>query len=197
MLWIADFPSLGLQVSIADINGRQTAYLLRPIAEFYPGSYGKEVRATLLIWTMVTIPVLTGCQRREERVTILQASNLRHEIVPSTNEHIILLDVVMRREEWEDVSQKDVTLQYQNCQNRHRSAPSYYDYGIVSDNPAHLASQMTFGGSPATRITFNMLRTNVPAEADAVMISITCVKLTAPAGYGFVSYYSDPVNVAS
>lgn len=88
------------------------------------------MHTAFLAWLMIAAPALSSGEPREERVTILRASNLRHEIVPSTHEHLVLLDIVMRKEDWERVEPKDLVLEYQNCPKPRQRVPNYYNYGI-------------------------------------------------------------------
>ena len=67
-------------------------------------------RARCLILTLSI--ALGGCERK---VLLYEATNLREEITPVTNEHVIKLDVIMSQKDWKRVSDLDTLLQYTDC----------------------------------------------------------------------------------
>lgn len=132
----------------------------------------------------------TSCKRHAERVTLLEASHLRHVIIKPTNEHVVKLDIIMPKDEWDILREKDTILKYQDCPNKRKNTPSYFNYGIPQRESAE-----SLNGQSVYRVTFDMFSTNIPAEISGAMKDILCVELFASAGYGWTSYYSDRVSV--
>ena len=133
-----------------------------------------------------------ACGPREKQVDILQATNLRQDVTRPQNEHLILVDVVMRESVWRKVQSNGAIVEYfDQCPKVVSGVAPYVDYGIDTKQ----VSQIKFGTLPAYRVTFRLLKTNVPAEIPQVMNDINCVRLIAGNGYNWTSYYSQPIKI--
>lgn len=145
------------------------------------------MRWHLAVFITVSLSV-SGCAR-SQRVVLLDATDLRHEIVKPSNVHVVRLDVQMSRRDWELVREKDTLLEVDNCQHPERRTMSS-PVGV-----SEISRPDFYDGRPTYRVTFNMFSTNVPEEIPKAMRNMTCVRLIAGAGYGWKSYFSDPIYI--
>ena len=137
-------------------------------------------------WVVALPLVLGGCDRK---VALLEATNLRQEVVHPTNEHVIKVDVAMSPDDYERVAEMDTILVYTDCSGPPPGA-YYGSYGIIDK-----ALLTTFRGKPAQLVTFNLFSTNVPSEVPSELRAIRCVYLKVSRGYGFVGYHSDLIRI--
>lgn len=142
-----------------------------------------------LAFSIISTIGVVSCDRHSERVILIEASHLRHEIIRPINVHVVLVDVDMSRHDWELVQEKDTVLEIEPCKSPGRRT-LFSMVGV-----AEVAKPTFYNGQPIYRITFKIFSTNVPSEIPKTMASVECLRLSAGAGYGWTSYFSDPISI--
>ena len=141
---------------------------------------------------IVSSLLLTSCAwlNDREKVSVLKAFDLRHEVEPGSNIHSIKLTLEIDRDDLKKIGSRSLMVQSVNCENSDLKAMYRRPYGF-NVNPVS-------DGDKSNLVDFSLLETSVPTQIESVMAKIEdngCAFVFVQRGYGLTEYYSDPFEV--